>query len=144
MPQTYLATDKELIHREPGSAALTADTTIDTIDQLAAVRTEYTTRIYVESIAIDGNDERYQFRIELSDDNFDGGGVEDIAAMYDLGATQVRTGGLADSAAGDYIEMHWCTEQNEVSYRYWRLVLDGTGSTFSIAFNAVTTPRAFR
>jgi len=133
----YRALDSRLQHRAPASAAQTATATVETLDQTVAMRTEFVTKIYLEAIAIDGNDESYTFTIELSDDNFST--VNEVAAIRDFGATEVRVAGAPDSVAGDIIEMFWASEVNGIAYRYWRLRCTHAGATSSITYHAYSS-----
>lgn len=126
------AFDARLEHRAAGLAALTADTTIDTVLQRAQTRTEFVTTIRIESIDIVGNDEEYKFVIECSNDSFT---TLEVAAILSLGATEVREGGAPDNAAGDEYNIYWCTEVNGQSYKDWRIRLDVTGATTSLGFS---------
>lgn len=128
--------DSRLQHRAAGSAALTADATVDTITQKEPTRTEYITKIYVESIDVASGDEKYDFWIELSDDNFTT--VNATGPMIEMGdAAALRS--ATDTAAGDEFEMWWTTEVAGTTYRYARLVLDVTGTSPSIGFHAYST-----
>lgn len=130
--QHMLPTDQRLLHRAAAQAALTATTVLATIDQGAAMATEYTTRSIVESIDIASNDELYQLVIEVSDDNFTT--VNEVAAIMDYGATEVRQSGAPDSAVGDEKNMHWSTVVNGVPYQYWRarLIIAGTSPSIGL------------
>lgn len=125
------AFDARLEHRAAGSAALTADTTIDTVQQRAETRTEYVTIIRIESITT--TDEEYQFIVEVSNDSFS---TVEVAEVVSLGATAARIGGAPDNVAGDEYHLHWTTEVNGTQYKDWRLRLDVSGSSPSIAFSA--------
>lgn len=133
MPNVYHPFDTRLEHRAPGAAALAADTVLATINQRAQGRTDYTTVIYVESVEIASNDELYKWVIEVSNDNFTT--VDEVAAMRDMGATEVRQSGAPDTVAGDRIEIDWSTEVNGVRYKDWRLKLfvSGTVATGIVA-----------
>lgn len=138
MPNKYHALDTRLQHRAPGSAAITADEVVATINQRAAGRTDYMTKIYVEAIDIAGNDELYLFVLEVSDDNFVT--TNEVAAMRDFGATEVRQSGAPDTLVGDEIEIFWSTEVNGVVYQDWRLNLIITGAaTETITFHAYSS-----
>jgi hypothetical protein len=126
------AFDTRLEHRAAGSAALTADTTIDTHTQRAKTRTEYVTMLRVESIKISANNEEYRFIFEVSNDGFS---TVETAAILSLGATEVRLGGGPDNAAGDEYQVPWFTEVNGQSYKDWRVRLDVAGTSPSIAFS---------
>ena len=52
MPNKYYPTDARLEHRAVAQAAVTASAVIDTIDQRAAMRTDFTTIVGVEAIKI--------------------------------------------------------------------------------------------
>lgn len=139
MPNKYHPFDSRLEHRAPGSSAVTASEVVNTITQLAAGRTDYMTKIYVEAVDIATSDELYLFVIELSDNDF--GNVREVAAIRDFGDTAVRQSGAPDTVAGDEIEIFWSTEVNGVVYRYWRLNLIITPtSTESITFHAYSAP----
>jgi hypothetical protein len=138
MSNFYHPFDARLEHRAVGTTALTTATVIDTITQRAAMRTAYRTIVGVESIDIAGNDESYQIVVELSNDNFTT--VNDIAAILDLGATEVRQSGAPDTAAGDQYEILWTTEAAGEKYQYARIKLFSAGAgTESIAFYCYST-----
>lgn len=138
MVNKYRPFDTRLQHRAPGAGALAADTVIDTINQRASGRTEYATVIYLEEVEIASNDELYEFVIELSNDNFST--MEEVAAIADVGATEVRQSGAPDSAVGDRFEMLWSTEKNGVTYKDWRLKLFTSGTIATgIKFHAYST-----
>lgn len=136
MPNKYHAFDGRLEHRAVGSAAQTATAVVDTVEQRTEMRTEYRTIIGLESIAIDGNDELYDFVIEVSNDDFT---TVEVAARTDFGATEVRQSGAADSVAGDTAELMWSTEINGNKYQDWRLRCIHTGATTSITYHAHST-----
>ena len=138
MPNKYHALDTRLQHRAPGSAAITSTAVVATVNQRAAGRTDYLTKIFIEALDVAGNDELYAFVIEVSDDNFSG--VNEVAAIRDFGATEVRQSGAPDTVAGDEIEMFWSTEVNGVVYKDWRLnlIISGAGSE-SITFHAYSS-----
>ena len=138
MPNKYHALDTRLQHRDPGSAAITSTAVVETINQRAAGRTDYLTKIYVEAIDIASNDELYLFVIEVSDDDFST--VNEVAAMRDFGATEVRQSGAPDTLVGDEIEIFWSTEVNGVVYKDWRLkvFISGAGSE-TITFHAYSS-----
>ncbi len=138
MPNKYHALDTRLQHRAPGSSAITADAVVATINQRAAGRTDYMTKIYVEAIDIATSDELYTFVVEVSDDNFVT--TNEVAAIRDFGDTAVRQSGTPDTVAGDEIEIFWSTEVNGVVYQYWRLNLIITGAgTESITYHAYSS-----
>ena len=124
--------DVRLQHREPGAAALTTTTTLDTITERAAQRTVYRTIVNVEAITINDNNELYNLVIQLSNDGFT---TIEQAAILSLGATEVRVGGSKDSAAGDTYEIMWSTEADNVKYTESRLRLVISGTTPSITLN---------
>lgn len=139
--------DLRWIHREAGSAAVTADANYGDadasqayIDMGAETNTEIVTTIGIEAINVDDNDEVYDFRIEVSDtSSFT---TLEVAAMLSLGPTEVRAGGAPDNAAGDVYEMRWSTRVNGTEYRYWRLAFDeGAGTGNSITFYAYSSKR---
>lgn len=134
----YRPLDSRLQHRAPAAAAMTSTTTLATVDQTVAMRTEYVTRINVEAVDVASGNELYVWVIELSDDNFVT--TNEVAAIRDMGDTTVRTGGAPDTAAGDQIEMYWATEVNGIAYRYWRLRMIASGTTPSITANAYSAP----
>lgn len=127
--KTY-AFDSRLEHRALGSAAVTATAVLATIEQRAAMRTDYMTKVILEAVKISANDELYQVVAELSDDNFVT--INEVAAVRDFGATEVRQSGAPDSAAADEVEIHWNTETNGVTYKYGRLRLIISGTSPSI------------
>ncbi len=130
--------DSRLQHRAPGSAALTADTTLGSITHLGTTRTEALTKFYIESIDVAGGDEVYEIRVELSDDDFAGGDVERVAAIWRGGDATVITD-RTDTPVGFEGELRWTNEVNGVVYPYVRIRLDGTGSTFSLGIHCYTT-----
>lgn len=143
MPNNFYPFDSRLEHRALGSATLTAAATLgDVIDQRAAHRTMYMTKVIVESIVITNDDESYQIVAELSDDNFSS--IAEVAAILDLGATEVRQSGAPDSAAGDEYEMYWSTEVNGVKYRYARLriYMSGTAEEIGLGCYSSVIPMA--
>ena len=137
MPNKYHALDTRLQHRAPGSAAITSTAVVETINQRAAGRTDYLTKIYVEALDIFSNDELYKFVVEVSDDDFSN--VREVAAIRDFGATEVRQSGAPDTLVGDEIEIFWSTEVNGVVYKDWRLKLFISGTTETITFHAYST-----
>ncbi len=137
MPNKYRPFDTRLQHRAPASAALTATAVIGTINQLAAGRTEYSTIIYPEAIVINDNDELYTFVIEVSNDNFTT--VDEVVAIRDMGATEVRQSGAPDSLVGDRMEILWSSEALGIAYKHWRLKLFVAGTTPSITLHAYST-----
>lgn len=145
MPGRTYAVDLRHIHREPASAAVTADANYGDadasqayIDMGAATNTLFTTQINIEAIKISSNDETYTFRIEVS--NTSDFTVKEVAAVLSLGPTETRMGGAPDNAAGDEYQIYWCSRVNNTEYRYWRLAYDeGTGTSPSITFNAFTS-----
>ena len=98
MTNKFHALDVRLQHRDPGSAAVTSTAAIEKINQRAAGRTDYLTKIYLEAVVINDDDELYTFVIEVSDDDFSN--VREVAAVRDFGATEVRQSGAPDSLAG--------------------------------------------
>lgn len=137
MPNMYHPFDSRLEHRALGAATLTSATVLDTITQRAAERTAYRTVVNVESIVIANDDETYQIVVELSDDNFST--VNEVAAILDLGATEVRQSGAPDSAAGDSYEMLWTTECNGVKYQYARIKIFMAGTAEEIGLGCYST-----
>ena len=127
------AFDARLEHRAAGSAALTADTTIDTVQQRAQTRTEYVTILRLETVKVSAGDEEYRFIVEVSNDAFS---TVEVAEVVSLGATGARIGGAPSNAAGDEYHLHWNTEVNGTQYKDWRLRLDVSGTSPSIAFSA--------
>lgn len=136
MPNKYYPYDSRLAHRALGSAAQTSTATVATVAEKAAQRTVYLTKIILEAIAIDGNDEKYTFVVELTNDAFT---TIEVAAALDFGATEVRQSGAPDSVAGDELEMIWTTEKDGVKYGTWRLRCIHAGSTSSITYGAYST-----
>ncbi len=135
-PAKYHAFDSRLEHRAAGSAALTSDTTLDTITQKAETRTEFITKVYVEAITVSGGDEKYDIWIELSNDNFST--VDATGPMIEMGDASVLKS-ATDTAVGDEFEIYWTTEVAGVVYRYARVVLDVTGSAPSITLHSYST-----
>lgn len=147
MPARNYPVDLRHIHREAGSAAVTADAQYGDadasqayVDMGAATNTLFSTVLNIEAITISGNNEVYDFRIELcNDSDFSSSDVE-VAAMLSLGPTETRKGGAPDNAAGDEYIMYWSTRQNGTEFRYWRLAYDeGAGTAPSITFNAYSS-----
>lgn len=136
MPNMYHAFDARLEHRAPASAAVTATATVDTIEQRAAMRTTFLTRINLEAIKITANDEVYSFIVQLSNDDFT---TIETAAMVSVGATEVRHGGAKDSVAGDLLELLWSTEQAGEVFQDARLRLVIAGTSPSVTFAAHST-----
>lgn len=132
--------DSRLEHRALGSAALTATTTLATIDQRAAMRTMFMTKVVVEAIKISANDEIYQVVVEGSNDDFS---TLEVLAMCDFGATEVRQSGAPDSAALDEAELYWATEKNGVKYDKARIrvITDGTSETITLGCWSSIMPR---
>ena len=137
MSNKFHALDVRLQHRDPGSAAVTSTAVVETINQRAAGRTDYLTKIHVEAVDIVSSDELYTFVIELSDDNFSN--VREVAAIRDFGDTAVRQSGAPDTLAGDNIEMFWSTEVNGVVYQDWRLKVFMVGTTPSLTYHAYSS-----
>lgn len=136
MTNMYHPLDARLEHRAIGAAALTATTTIATVTGRAAQRTPYRTLLNIESIKISANDEAYTFVVEVSNDDFT---TVEVAAELTLGATEVRTGGAPDNAAGDNYEMLWTTQVNNAGYQDWRLRMIAAGTSPSIGFSAFSS-----
>ena len=128
--------DSRLEHRAAGSAALTADTTLDTVNQRAATRTEFITKVYVESIDVASGDEQYDVRVELSNDDFVT--IDAVAAVRSMGDASVLIE-ATDTEVGDEFELHWTTEVAGVTYQDWRVVLDVSGTSPSIGLLCYTT-----
>jgi hypothetical protein len=135
MKSHQYAFDARLEHRAPAQAALTANTTLVTRDQLAQTRTEFMTMMRIESIKITSNDEEYRFLFEVSNDDF---ATHEVAQIMSLGATEARLGGAVDNAAGDCYDVPWMTEVNSASYKSWRIRLEVAGTSPSIAFSMNT------
>ncbi|MGC0225150.1 hypothetical protein [Pseudooceanicola nitratireducens] len=136
MPNMHHAFDARLEHRALGLAALTAATVLDTITQRAQQRKAYRTLVNLEAIKISANDESYQLVVEVSNDDFS---TTEVAAIVDLGATEVRQSGAPDSEAGDSYEVMWTTEQNGVKYEKARLKLFTAGTSPSITLGCYST-----
>jgi hypothetical protein len=142
MPNMFHPFDARLDHRALASAALTATTTIGTIDQVAAMRTAYLTKVMLEAIKISANNEVYNLCIQVSSvSNF---ATFETAAILSLGPTETRIGGAPDSVAGAYYQLYWTTEVNEVVYQYarLRLVLGGTDPSITLAAHSTVMPGA--
>lgn len=137
MQNMYHHFDKRLEHRALGSAALTATAVLATITQQAQQRTAYRTLVNVEALDIASNDEKYTLVVELSNDNFTT--IEEVAAIIDFGATEVRQSGAPDTAAGDTAEILWTTEKNGKKYAAARLKMFVAGTTPSITFGCHST-----
>lgn len=136
MPNMYHPFDSRLEHRALGSAALTTATVLDTITQQAQQRTAYRTLVNIEAIGIATNDETYQIVVELSNDDFT---TIEVAAILDLGATEVRQSGAPDSAAGDTYELLWTTECNGVKYEKARIKVFMAGTAETITLGCYST-----
>lgn len=130
MDNIYRSFDSRLEHRALGSAAVTSTATVATIAERVAQRTRYVTKVIVEAIKISANDERYTFVVECSNDDFS---TFETAAVRDFGATEVRTGGAPDSAAGQSFDIYWATEMNGVRYAKSRIrcIIAGTSPTIT-------------
>jgi hypothetical protein len=118
---------------------LTADDVVavggsDVVLHLGEGRVDAAWILDVETIAIDGSDELYDWYLELGDAEAFDGDIE-IAASMHLGDTAVRPGGAIDSTVGRYVQQ-FSNQVNGVIYPWARLRLDGTGSTFSIKFSS--------
>jgi hypothetical protein len=129
MGNKQYAFDSRLEHRAVGAAALTATATLDTISQRVAMRTEFVTKVYLEAITINDDDELYQVVVELSNDDFT---TTYVAAVHDFGATEVRLSGAPDSAAGDSLEFIWHTEYNGQTFKDARIRMVIAGTSPSI------------
>lgn len=139
LPMHMLPLDSRLEHRAAGAAALTATTVLDTVDQTVAVRTEFTTRVYLESVKISANNEDYKLVAEVSSDNF--ATVNEVAGVVSMGATEVRQSGAPDNAIGDHYDLHWSTEVNGTKYRYWRIRLIQAGTSPSMGLICYSSVR---
>lgn len=136
MPNNYYAFDSRLEHRALGSAAMTSATVLDTITERAAHRTMYMTKVIVEAIVISNDDETFQVVIECSNDSFS---TIEVAAILDLGATEVRQSGAPDTVAGDEYEMYWSTEINGTKYSSWRVKVFMAGTAESITMGCYSS-----
>ncbi len=136
MPNKFYPFDKRLEHRALGSAALTAETVIGSIDERAAQRTMYLTKVNLEAIKISANNETYQVVVECSNDNFS---TIEVAAILDLGATEVRQSGAPDNAAGDEYDIYWSSEINGVKYEKSRVKVFVGGTSPSITVGCWST-----
>lgn len=85
--------------------------------------------IPVLAIAVDGNDEKYEFEYQVSNDPTFATGVI-VTAVLKLGALEV-TGNTADSAAGQY-RLYATNEFGGTVYSHGRLFRRHTGATTSI------------
>lgn len=124
-----------LVKRDVGAAALTADGYVgDQWDQGAAALTSAICVVNLESVAVGGGDEVYDFIIVGSNvaDRSDG----EILAMQRVGAEAAIDEENRDAAAGDRIEIRFRTEKNEMKFQYVDLYLDVTGAAASVGFNA--------
>lgn len=129
------AFDARLEHRAAGSAALTATTTIGTVNQKAETRTPAITTIRLETCKVSAGDESYIFLWEVSNDAFSN---TECAAILELGHSSVRTGSTGSSAAGDEYQVPFVTEVNGVSYKSWRIRMVAAGTSPSISFSCNT------
>lgn len=125
--------DERLSHRDVGSAALTATTTLDTHQQRVAQRTRYVMQITLEAIKVSAGNEHYEFIVEASNDDFT---TVEVAAYLSLGATGARLRGAPSNAAGDTYELEFMTQINETLYKDWRVVMVASGTSPSITFSA--------
>lgn len=141
MPNKYYPFDSRLEHRALGSAALTTATVLDTITEKAQHRTCYLTKVIIEAIGIATNDETYQIVIECSNDSFS---TIEVAAILDLGATEVRQSGAPDNVAGDVYDILWATEINGTKYASWRVkvFMAGTAETLTLGCYSTIMPGA--
>lgn len=138
--QKYFPIDKELIFRENGQAAVTADGYIGTQKDLRGeVLTEMVMIINVEAIEIDNSDETYTFRVVGSQtaDRTDAR-VLGMCMIGDAAAVPIET---VDAAAGDRYEIRFSTEINGENQRYLDLHLDENGTGGSITFSAFASKR---
>jgi hypothetical protein len=136
MPNKFYPFDSRLEHRALGSAALTATAVLATITERAQQRTMYLTRVTIEALLISDNNETYQVVAECSNDNFS---TIEVAAILDLGATEVRQSGAPDNAAGDQYDMYWCSEINGVKYTQSRIKLFVAGTSASLTLGCYST-----
>lgn len=136
MTNKYYPFDSRLEHRALGAAALTAATVLDTITERAAQRTMYLTKVNLEAIKISANNETYQVVVECSNDDFT---TIEVAAILDLGATEVRQSGAPDNAAGDEYDIYWASEINGKKYQKSRIKLFTGGTSPSITLGCWST-----
>lgn len=136
MPNQFHPLDARLEHRALGSAAQTSTATVASVTERAKQRTAYLTRITLEALAIDGNDEKYSFVVEGTNDAFS---TIQVLGYADFGATEVRQSGAPDSVAGDFAEIMWATEQNGTKYQTWRIRCIHAGATSSITYGCWST-----
>lgn len=136
MPNKYFPFDARLSHRALGSAAMTATTTIATIDQRTAMRTAFLTKLIVEAIDVASADERYVLVIEGSNDAFTS---FELLASYTLGDSTQRPGGAPDNVAGQVVDLLWTTEQLGAVYDQARIRLVISGTSPSITAGCYST-----
>lgn len=137
MGQRTFNYDNDLLLKDAGLVAATAAAQVSAADKvldLGSARMEGTVVLDVSAIEIASNDEEYDIILQGSTTaGFTAGTIQNLAQM-NLGATEVRQGVAAstvlDSATGRY-EMPFTNEQDDVVYRYVRLitVIAGTIAT---------------
>lgn len=92
----------------------------------------------VLSLAIDGNDELYQLRVQGSTESDFGDTIVDLATL-ELGAKEVLSGDQ-DSTAGVY-NLPFTNEQNGTKYPYLRTYMTPAGTSISIDYEAYATTK---
>lgn len=137
MLSKYYAIDAAagLIKRAHNSAAVTADAYIGTQwDQGAAIATEFTLVLDIESCKVSSGDETYTFRLVGSNvaDRSDG----QILATLELGDAGTLPIETRDTIAGDRYVVQAKSELNNTTFRYIDLHLDVAGTSPSIGFGA--------
>ena len=132
--QVGMFTDKEMIVRENGLAALTASTTLFDFDLKAAARNDMTLRAYIESISVANDDELYRIRI-LGSNDADYSDIE-VLAHYAMGASGSRPEGARSNGPGEAIDLSFSTVQAGTAYRYLRIRLTISGTSPSIGLNS--------
>jgi len=136
MTNKHYPFDKRLEHRALAQAALTATTVLDTIEERAAQRTMYLTKVNIEAIKKSANNESYTVVVECSNDDF---ATLEVAAILSLGAAEVRQSTAPDSKVGDAYDIYWASEINGKKYKKSRIKLFTAGTSPSITMGCWST-----
>lgn len=137
MGQRTFPYDNDLLLKDAGLVAATAAATVAgsaKVLDLGQARMEGTVVIDVSAIEIASNDEEYDIILQGSTTaGFTADTIQNLAQL-NLGAKEVRQGlagsTVIDSEAGRY-EMPFTNEQDDIVYRYVRLVTVVAGSIAS-------------
>jgi len=137
MGQRIYNQDKELILAD-GAAAITASGVTqvggaNASKQVGPGRFEGVLIVDVSAIKISANDETYTLLLQGATSSAFSA-VETLVSL-DLGATEVRVGGAADSVIGRY-ELPFTTEQHDTVYDWIRLYVATDGTSESITLKA--------